>query len=433
MTVQTEGLERVKRLVCQRQEPEWMQNLRLAALQTAERLPEQGTVKSAFRSRFAKSWQTAALDLFRAPDDEPTCPEPFPLRSYFQKEATSSLLFANGRKKHHYLATELARHGILFTDLSLAVRMFPKLVKKYFSQALSADTNKWVALQTALWTEGLFVYIPEGVRATLPLQAWWQRNSGGSHLHPRLLIVADANSDIVLLTGEGSELQAPALSLGVAEIFAAQGARVRVLAAQEHDPQMTRLTFWRAQVEREARVEVTFADIGRGATQFDLCTVLAGEGAQAELNAIGLGHGDGLLDLTMTARHTGRHGSSRLRGQAVLTDSTRADYRTVSLIEKGAVGTSSLQEERMLLLSPTAQGYAVPTLLIEEEEVRCDHALSVGHLHDGDLFYLMSRGLSEAEAKRLLLGAFLAPLAAGVPLQGLRTALESWMERKIRS
>jgi Fe-S cluster assembly protein SufD len=416
------GKERVEHLVKCRLEPEWIRELRMAGWNGFEQLPEVQWEKSDISKR--------QIGPFAPKQECPACPDTYELESHFGA-ATSKLVFANERKIVAALHANLAEQGVLFGDLSFAVRLFPHLVKPYLGKLITPHTNKWVALNTAFWNAGLLLYVPKHVQVTVPLQAWWHRTVGGGYLHPRLLVVAEENSDVTLLTGEVSQLSEPAFSTQVTEVYAKQGARVRIASILEQDAGMTRLAYLRAQVERDAQVDWMFAEVGDGYSIADATSVLQGNGARSELTSVALGHGQQHLDLTRRALHIGRFTESRIRGYAILTDRAKTINRAVSQIEKGAVGTNSTQEERMILLRSTAQAQPVPMLLISEEDVKCDHAVSVGKIPADQLFYLMARGLTEQAAKRLLLRGFLAPLVETLPIDGFKQALEAWTERKI--
>lgn len=421
MSMETQGKDLVDRLVCRRMEPDWLRDFRKQALAAYETLPEPVFEKSDLRKR-----RTGPFSKTKTP---PSCPEQFHLRTPFQSHHTSCLVYANETITEHALPPDLAQQGVLFTDLSLAIRTFPRFVRPHLGQALPLNADRWVALNSAIWNAGLFLYVPKNVRITLPLQAWWTRTVGGGQLHPRLLVVAEENSSVTLLAGEVSELGEDAFSTLIAEVFAKQGSRVRIALLQEQSAPMTRLTCLRARVARDARVDWLFADGGTGYTVADVTSLLEEDGGASTLHGLALGSESQHLDLTLRTEHLGRHTTSDIKTRALLTDRARTISRAVSAIAKGAVGTNSTQEERILLLSKTAQAHPIPMLLIAEEDVRCDHAVSVGSIPGDQLFYLMARGLTQADAKRLLLQSFLHPVTAPIP--GLEDALHGWLERRI--
>jgi Fe-S cluster assembly protein SufD len=423
MTTDTREKKRVLHLSRIKLEPDWMRELRLAALASFESLPE-------------VRWESSDLTrrktgLFQAKKTAAPCPDMFELGTFFLKNGRNRLAYANACIVAHHLEASLAQKGVLLVDLSLAIRVYPKLVRPFLGQLIPHTENKWVALQTALWNAGVFLYVPKGVRVEVPLQAWWHRTQAGGKLHPRVLVVAEENSDVTLLTGEVSSLEEEAFSIKVTEVFAKQGARVRIASIGEQDEQMTRLTFNRAHVERDAQVEWLFAEGGAGFEIAEVTSVLTGDAARSKTDVAALGRGGQHLDLTLVAHHIGRHTESAIRGRVIAAGSSRSYNQVLSRIEKGAIGTNSIQEVRMILLDDTAQVQAIPMLLIDEEDVKCDHALSAGKLSAEHLFYLMSRGLSEGEAKRLLLLCFLSPLQDGMKIPGMQEALNQWIERAI--
>ncbi|MBL0386747.1 SufD family Fe-S cluster assembly protein [Tumebacillus sp. ITR2] len=426
MTVDAVGKQLVQILTTQRQEPNWLREMREQALAAYEQLPAPHTL----------DLRTRPFGPFAPRDPDRACPERWEMMTPFQSERgrkkaeVSRLVYANERKIAHHLDMEVAENGVIFADLSLAVRVFPSLVEPYLGQAVTAD-DKWTALSTAVWNLGVFVYVPKNVQVRVPLQAWWQRTVGGGQLHPRLLVVAEEGSDVTVVAGEVSKLQEQAFGVFVAEIFAKPNAQVRLAFLQEHDPQMTRAAHVRAKVERDARVQIFAHDRGSGTGLVDVIVEQTGDGSEVWLDGLVTGTGKQHLDLTLKAEHIGRHTLSRIRTRALLTDHAKATCRAVSQIEKGAVGTDSSQEERVLLLSKTAQANPIPMLLINEEDVRCDHSASVGPLSEEQLYYLKSRGVTDFEARKLLLKSFLAPLVQTSPLPvGMEVLTDKWLDRK---
>ncbi|MGB8955953.1 MAG: SufD family Fe-S cluster assembly protein [Tumebacillaceae bacterium] len=421
MSAESHVKDLVKRLVCHRLEPDWLRDCREQALTVYETLPEPVFEKSDLRKRRTGPFSKTKTPL--------PCPELLHLREPFQSHTTSRMVYSNETITEHALQPDLAQQGVLFTDLSLAVRIFPRLVQPYLGKALPPNADRWVALNGAIWNAGLFLYVPKNVQITLPLQAWWTRTIGGGQLHPRLLVVAEENSSVTLLAGEMSELEEDAFSTFTAEVFAKQGARVRIALLQEQSAQMTRLAYLRARVDHDAQVDWLFADGGTGYTVADVTSMLEEDGGASTLHGLALGSESQHLDLTLRTEHRGRHTTSDIKTRALLTGRAKTISRAVSAIAKGAVGTNSTQEERIMLLDKTAQAHPIPMLLIAEEDVRCDHAVSVGSIPADPLFYLMARGLTQADAKHLLLQSFLHPVLAPIP--GLEDALHGWLERRI--
>ena len=421
MSTDTQGKDLVQRLICRRLEPDWLRQFREQALKHYETLPAPVFEKSDLSKR-----RTGSFAKTKPPRKSP---EEFLLQTPFHAHNQNRIVFANETVTDHAMQPSLAEQGILFADLSLAVRTFPRLVEPHLGQALPPNADRWVALNSAIWNAGLFLYVPKKKSITLPLHAWWTRTAGGGELHGRLLVVAEENSEVTLLVGDVSELEEDAFSTFVAEVFAKRGARVRIALLHEQAAPMTRLSYHRARVARDARVHWLFADGGTGCTVADIASHLEEDGSASTLHGLALGSASQHLDLTLRTEHRARHTASDMKSRALLTDHAKTISRAVSEIAKGAVGTNSTQEERLLLLSKTAQAHPIPMLLIAEEDVRCDHAVSVGSLPADQLFYLMARGLTQADAKRLLLRSFLHPVTAPIP--GLEDALHDLLDRRV--
>lgn len=412
----------VERLLRRRLEPDWQAERRRRAWDACQRLAETEDLRGRRSGAFPPGGRRE------------TCPDEGvgDLHSFFCTKGMNSLVFADDQIVVHHLEPDLAKRGVLFTDLSLAVRTFPSRVRPYLGQ-VAPGGEKWAALNEALWNAGAFLYVPRGVKVELPLHVWWHRTAAGGELHPRLLVVAGEQSEVTLLLGETSRVVSEAFSVQVVEVVAKQGAQVHVAAVSEQDAAMARVTYLQADVRQGARVDWLYSEVGAGVNVVRARSLLQEEGAGSRLDGVGIGHGRQHVDLTMTALHVGQHTESRMRVHALLADESCLISQAVTQIEPGAVGTKAAQEERLMLLSPHAQARPVPMLLLAEEDVTCRDAVSVGRLDEESLYYLMSRGIGEEEAKRLLLAGFLTPLFDGVPVRGLREMTEAWVGRKMRA
>lgn len=425
MSIETHGKELVEQVTRERLEPDWLRELRFRSLAATERLPSPLFEKSDLGCR--------TVGCYPPLESDPISPELYDLDTLFgRRDGKNRLVFANDKIAEHRLQALIAKKGVMFTSLSMAVRLFPKLVQPYLGQVIPPETNKWVAMQTAIWNTGAFLYVPKRVRVTLPLNIWWHRTLGGGQFHPRLLVVAEENSEVTLVMGETSDLEEDAFSILVAEVIAKQGAQVRLVSLQEQSESMTRLSFAKAQVGRDAQVKWLYADGGTGYSVVDMNVQLEADGAAAKIKSLILGAHRQHLDLTMTTLHRGQGTHSEIDGLGILSGQANTSIHSVSDIDTGALGATSRQTGRMILLDETAKASVTPTMPATLAAATCEQAVSVGGLPEEQLFYLMARGLKDGQAKRMLLRGYLERLLTNTSMNGVKKYLHVWLERKVR-
>lgn len=332
-------------------------------------------------------------------------------------------------------ATEAVRNlGVVFADLHTAARDYEGVVRKHLGTVVSAAESKWAALNTALWHGGVLVHVPKGVAVKVPFLFVYLETGEGNGAFPRTLVVAEENSSLTLvqvhLVDGGA--QPGQVHAGVVEVAAAAAAQVKVAAVSNLAKGPTRFVVNRADVGTDAAVEWVFADVGDGFTVGLVESRLTGTGSRSVLRAMGLGSGRQHLDLTASAVHAGRHTESEIDMRGVLRGRASSCYRGSTHILNGAVAAGSEQRERIMLLDAHARADAIPMLLIDENDVqRCSHAASVGKVDPAQIYYLMSRGIPEAEAVRMIVWGELAPVVEAVPAEGVRRWLAGRIDKEL--
>ncbi|GAB6935242.1 MAG: Fe-S cluster assembly protein SufD [Bacillota bacterium] len=410
-------------------EPDWMRALRLESLERAEALPLPKLEKISL-----KNWNFTRFTPFKA-EARLLSPETLPqdLRNLFAAgENRNVLVQQNSSVVYRQVAEDLARKGVVFTDLATALREHGDLVRRYFGKAVNPDENKLTALHAALWSGGAFLYVPKGVEVDLPVQAVYWAADAGVGLFPHVLIVAEANSSVTYVENVVSdEPEREAVHLGVMEVFVGPGARVRVASVRHLAAGMTDVVYRRAVVARDGRIEWILGEMGSGNTISENATVLQEDGACADTKLVALAGGEQKASFTSRVVHIGRHTESTILAKGVIMDAATAVLNGITKIEKGATKANGEQAESVLMLSDKARGDANPILLIDEDDVKAGHAASVGKLDELQLYYLMSRGISREEAERLLIHGFLAPVVSEIPIAGVKERLQLVIERKL--
>lgn len=410
-------------------EPAWLSALRLEALELAGQL-ELPVVEKQKISR----WNLDAYGTYTKSTAIQSLSElPESLQSLVKLEENSSVLVQrNSSVVFQQLSADLAAKGVIFTDLQTAVEKHADLVQKYLFQAVKKDENRLAALHTALWNGGVFVYVPKNVEVELPLQAVLMADDAAATFAPHVLLIADSNSRVTYVD---NYLSTDAIALdqvvhnGVVEVFVNAGAHVRF--ASVHHLNATNVTYRRAVVENDGRIEWIIGEMHNGNAVSETMSVLKGNGSSSDAKVICAGTNDQKLSITTKAVHFGKSSDSQMFTRAVMRDQASSIINGITKIEKGATKANGEQTEKVLMLSPKARGDANPILLIDEDDVTAGHAASVGQVNPEQVYYLMSRGISKQDAERLIIHGFLAPVISEIPLENVQEQLRSLMERKL--
>ncbi|MBP2002589.1 Fe-S cluster assembly protein SufD [Paenibacillus shirakamiensis] len=330
------------------------------------------------------------------------------------------------------LSSELQSQGVIFTDLETAIREHSELVRKYLYTAVPVEENKLTALHSALWSGGIFLYVPKNVEVEIPLQAVFLVDDTSAVFAPHILIVADNNSRITYVDNYISgDLKEELVHNGAVEVFVNDGAKVQFASVHHLGVQITDLIYRRAVVGNDGSIEWILGEMNSGNVMSETLSVLKGNGSNSDAKVIAVGTHNQKLNYTTKAVHWGKSSDSQMITRAVMRDEATAIINGITKIEKGATKANGEQTEKVLMLSPKARGDANPILLIDEDDVTAGHAASVGRVNAEQVYYLMSRGISRAQAERLIIYGFLAPVVSDIPLAQLQTQLQALVERKL--
>lgn len=415
-----------------RREPEWMTQLRVEALELAESLE----LPKLEKTRIDR-WNLQSFGSYKANE---------PLNSLDQlPEAATALLQNEGQGKpdnllvqrnsgvvYHSVSEQLKAQGVIFTSLQDALEQHGDLVKSYFMSVVGKDENRLTALHAALWSGGVFLYVPKNVQVEVPVQALFLTDDAEASFSPHVLIVAEQHASVTYVDNYLSEGNLGGLvQNGVVEVVVKPGAKVTFASVHHLSDSVTDLTYRRALVENDGSIEWIVGEMNSGNAMSDTTTLLKGNGSQSDAKVICVGTNDQKLNITTRAVHFGKSSESGMITRAVMRDEATAIVNGVTKIEKGATKANGEQTEKVLMLSPKARGDANPILLIDEDDVKAGHAASVGQVNPEQVYYLMSRGISRAEAERLIIYGFLDPVVAEIPLELVQNQLRSIVERKL--
>jgi Fe-S cluster assembly protein SufD len=420
--------EAVEQLSASRQEPEWMREKRLRAWEIFEKLP--------MPTRQDEEWRRTDVSKLKLDQLVPYLEAvgtgvQSPLR--MNGNSSGLLTHQNSVTVDRQLSEELSRQGVIFTDLETAVREHPDLVQRYFmTEAVTPEYNKFTALNGALWSGGTFLYVPRRADIALPLRALYTLTAGGASLFTHTLLVIEPEARVTYLEEYASQdIERLALNAGVVEVLLHEDAHLTFVTLQDWTGNVVEISTQRALMDRDSQLDWLVIATGNGTTKSNIETALRGSGANTQMLGILWGYGHQHTDYHTVQDHVAPHTTSDLLYKGALTDEARSIFSGRIRVVKGAQGTDAYQANRSILLSDKASAYPSPNLEIEANEVRCTHGASVGKVDQDQLFYLMSRGLSQDVATRMVVEGFFEEVLQREPAESIRDNLRDLIARKM--
>ncbi|MDE1828563.1 MAG: Fe-S cluster assembly protein SufB [Candidatus Micrarchaeota archaeon] len=319
---------------------------------------------------------------------------------------------------YSHIKKELEEQGVIFTDTDNALKKYPELMKKYFGTIIPSSDNKFAALNTAVWSGGSFIYVPKGVKVKMPLQAYFRINSDKAGQFERTLIIADEGSDVTYIEGCTAPIfMASALHSAIVEIVAHKNAHVRYVTIQNWSKNVYNLVTQRAFAYENAYVEWIDGNIGSKINMKYPSVYLKERGAKGEVLSIAVAGEGQIQDSGGKIYHLAPDTTSRIISKSVSRGSGVTSYRGLLHINKDALRAKSTVRCDALLLDEHAKTNTYPYMQISTDDADISHEASVGKIGEEQLFYLMSRGLTEEEAIATIVLGFIKPLADVLPLE----------------
>ncbi|MBI1919266.1 Fe-S cluster assembly protein SufB [Candidatus Microgenomates bacterium] len=422
----TKGLTRktVEDISAIKQEPDWMRQKRLAALDIF----------------FSKKMPVWGGDLSRLNFDEiyyyvkPTDKQgrnwdevPQKIKDTFDKigipAAERKFLAGVGAQYdsevvYHSVSKMLSKKGVIFCDTDTAVQKYPEIVKKYFGTIIPAADNKFAALNSAVWSGGSFIYVPPNVHVELPLQAYFRINAANMGQFERTLIIADEGSYVHYVEGCTAPIYTTdSLHAAVVEILVKKGARVRYTTIQNWSNNVYNLVTKRMFVEEEGIGEWIDANIGSQLTMKYPSVFLKGRGARGEVLSLAFAGEGQHQDAGGKAIHLAPDTTSVITSKSISKNGGRTSYRGLLKVIKGAKGSKSTVRCDALILDEKSRSDTYPTMEIGEEKVTVGHEAFVSKIGEEQLFYFQSRGISQQEAEVMIVNGFVEPIVRELPME----------------
>jgi Fe-S cluster assembly protein SufB len=407
-----------------KKEPEWMLEFRLNALKAFQErpTPQWGGDLSELNFDDIYYYIRPIENQGRSWDDVPS-----DIKNTFDKlgipQAEREILAGVGAQYesevvYHSLKEEWENQGVVFLDMDGGLREYEDVVREYFGTVIPPDDNKFAALNSAVWSGGSFVYIPPGVHVDIPLQAYFRINAENMGQFERTLIIADEGAYVHYIEGcTAPTYTTNSLHSAVVELIAKPTARIRYSTIQNWSHNTYNLVTKRAVAYENATVEWVDGNLGSKLTMKYPAVYLMGEGARGEILSVAYAGDAQHQDAGGKVVHAAPNTSSRITSKSISKGTGRSTYRGLLKVHEGAEGSKSRVECDALLLDEKARTDTYPYIEIEEKKVTTEHEATVSKVGEDQLFYLMSRGLSQEEAMAMVVNGFIEPIAKELPLE----------------
>jgi Fe-S cluster assembly protein SufB len=416
--------EVVEEISSHKNEPDWMRKFRLKSLEyfRARPLPQWGGNLNEIdfeniyyyirpTEKQAKSWEDLPPDIKQTWD------------RLGIPEAERKFLAGVGAQYesevvYHKLKEDLEKKGVLFLDMDSGLREHEDLVRQYFGTVIPQNDNKFAALNSAVWSGGSFIYVPPGVKVDMPLQAYFRINAENMGQFERTLIIVDEGAYVHYVEGCTAPIYTTdSLHSAVVEIIVKPGARCRYTTIQNWSTNVYNLVTKRAVAYENATMEWVDGNLGSKLTMKYPAIWLLGEGAHGEVLSIAFAGNGQHQDAGGKVHHMKPHTSSVITSKSISKKGGRAGYRGLVEVAKGAVGSKSKVVCDALILDEESRSDTYPYIRIDENDVDVGHEATVSKIGEEQLFYLMSRGISEAEASAMIVSGFVEPITKELPLE----------------
>ncbi|MGD0766067.1 MAG: Fe-S cluster assembly protein SufB [Dehalococcoidia bacterium] len=420
------GLSRkvVEQIAGIKEEPQWMREFRARALEIFEKKPmptwgpDLSTVNFDDMFYYARASDRAEREWSEVPDQ---------IRNTFDRlgipEAERKFLAGVGAQYdsetvYHNIREELSKQGVIFVDMDTAVRDYPDLVRQYLGTIVPPGDNKFSALNSAVWSGGSFVYVPEGVHVDVPIQAYFRINAENMGQFERTLIIAEPGSFVHYIEGCTAPIYTTnSLHAAVVEVIVKKGARVRYSTVQNWSTNVYNLVTKRSVAYEDAIVEWVDGNLGSKVTMKYPAIVLLEPGAHGEVLSLSFAGRGQHQDAGAKAVHAAPHTTSVITSKSVSKDGGRASYRGLVRVYQGAKGIRSSVRCDALILDGESRSDTYPTMEIGEQDALVSHEASVSKVSEEQLFYLQTRGIDEQEATKMIVNGFVEPVVKELPME----------------
>ncbi len=416
----------IRQMSAMKHEPEWMLQFRLKAYQRFLRKPvPQWGGGGALNDidfddiyYYIKPMEGQAKDWDMVPESIKNTYEKLGIPQAERKYLAGVTAQYESEVVYHRNREDLASLGVLFTDTDTALREYPDLVREYFGTIIPPNDNKYAALNSAVWSGGSFIYVPPGVHLDQPLQAYFRINAQNMGQFERTLIIVDEGAYCHYVEGcSAPTYSSDSLHAAVVEIIVKEGGRCRYTTIQNWSNNVYNLVTKRAAAYRNATMEWIDGNLGSKLTMKYPAVWLMEEGAHGEVLSIAFAGKGQHQDAGAKMVHVAPNTSSLITSKSISKNGGRAGYRGLVRVEPGAEHSKSFVRCDALILDEDSRSDTYPYMEIEESNIDMGHEATVSKVGEEQLFYLMSRGLTEAEATAMIVAGFIEPIVKELPME----------------
>ncbi len=419
-------------------EPDWLKERRLQAWEVYEKTPMPTTRLEEWR--YTDLRKKLALEALAWPkvtecaDDFAACPDGLQEAMRADRAAAGHVWGIDGLVFHIDLDETLRHKGVVLTSIRRAIDSHPELLRDYLAtKALPPESGKFEALNASLWTDGVLLYVPPGVRLNLPIRVTRWVSQTGVAIFARTLVIAEPGSQVSLVDEILSEdFEAQTMVSDAVEVVAKDGAQVQYVSLQRLGHGAFYQASQRTLAQRDSTLDTLNVSMGASTSRVDLNAQLLGPGANSDMLGLYFGDDSQHFDHNTSQDHVAPNTSSDLLYKGALDSESRSVFRGIIKVHPKAQKTDAYQTNRNLLLSDNARADSLPNLEIQADDVRCSHGATVGQLDAESRFYLMSRGLTREQAERLVVLGFLGEVLSRLPLGGVVEKVTNVIEEKLR-
>lgn len=405
-------------------EPEWMLDLRLKALKKFYELkmPTWGPDLSELdmskiatyvkpKTKMQKSWDDVPEDI-KNTFDALGIPEA-------EKESLAGVgAQYDSEIVYHSIKEELVKQGVIYTDFDTAVKEHEDLVKQYFMKCVPMTDHKFIALHYAVWSGGSFVYVPKGVKVDIPLQSYFRLNAPGAGQFEHTLIIVDEGASLQFIEGcSAPKYNEINLHAGCVELFVKDNSYLRYSTIENWSKNMMNLNTKRAIVGENGKIEWVTGSFGSKISMLYPMSILNGDNAKCEFTGISFAGNGQNLDTGLKVVHNAKNTSSLISSKSISKDGGICTFRSNVYVSKNATNSKVNVSCDSLMLDSESRSDTIPTDRIETDDVQFSHEAKIGKISDEAIFYLMSRGISENEARAMIVRGFADPISKALPLE----------------
>ncbi|SHK93270.1 Fe-S cluster assembly protein SufB [Anaerocolumna jejuensis DSM 15929] len=319
---------------------------------------------------------------------------------------------------YHNVREEVKSQGVIYTDMESALREHEDIVKEHFMKLVTPRDHKFAALHGAVWSGGSFVYVPPGVSVEIPLQSYFRLNAPGAGQFEHTLIIVDKGANLHFIEGcSAPKYNVANLHAGCVELFVREGGRLRYSTIENWSKNMFNLNTKRASVEKDGIMEWVSGSFGSRVSYLYPMSILKGENARMEYTGITFAGKGQNLDTGVKVVHGAPNTSSHMSSKSISKDGGCSTFRSAVVMGTEADGAKCAVSCESLMLDSESRSDTIPVMDIRNDNVDIGHEAKIGRISDDTIFYLMSRGLSEADARAMIVSGFAEPIAKELPLE----------------